>query len=194
MKRNFLLFCMTVFFVSASYAQITKGNWLVGGSGSLRSTNTTNSSPNTSTSSKRLDITISPSIGNFIMDKFALGLKAGYNKYKEEGSGSNGLSTNTNRYSFGPFARYYFLEKEKHYNILLESSYQFGIYSFGATKGNSSLFNTSIGPVIYFNSSIGLEFLFGYYNFKETIRQSGDFVSKQNGIQMSLGLQVHLDK
>ncbi|MFK5108799.1 hypothetical protein ACI394_30215, partial [Klebsiella pneumoniae] len=76
-----------------SNAQITKGNWLVGGSGSLRSINTSNSSPGISTSSKRLDIIISPSIGYFIIDKFALGLRASYNKYKEEVNGSGGLTT-----------------------------------------------------------------------------------------------------
>ncbi|MGL1260168.1 hypothetical protein ACSTKG_00280, partial [Vibrio parahaemolyticus] len=91
-------------------------------------------------------------IGYFIIDKFALGLRASYNKYKEEVNGSGGLTTNTDRYSFGPLARYYFLKKENHYNILAESSYQYGLYSFGGTKGNSNIFNASLGPVIYFNS------------------------------------------
>lgn len=193
MKHLFLFVLISI--CIHSYGQITKDNWLLGGTGSLRSLKTSYSSPNLSTTSKRLDITVSPGVGYFVKDRLALGLKAGYSKYKEQVDGPGGGYTNTNRYSFGPFVRYYFLLKEKEYNILTESSYQYGLYSFRPTKGHSYVFTALAGPVIYFNSSVGLEFLIGYYNTKETIRiNDNDFVTRQKGIQVSIGFQFHLEK
>lgn len=128
------------------------------------------------------------------MDKFALGLKTNYTKYKEQLN--SGSYSNENRLSLGPFARYYFLEKDKQYNILSDLSYQYGFYWFKpSSKGNSNTFDVAAGSAIYFNSSVGLEFLVGYYSTKETIRiGENNTILKQNGMQVSIGFQIHLQK
>lgn len=178
----------------AGKSQLDKGTWLVGGTGNLLSSKNEYTSPNYSSSSDKLTINVSPNIGFFVADKFTLGLKANYSKYKEQINGSGGGNSNINRFSFGPFARYYILEKDKPYNILSEITYQYGLYSFKPTNGNSNTFNALIGPVVYFNSSVALEFLLGYYSTKEVIRQNGDFTTKQSGFQISVGFQFHLEK
>ncbi len=173
--------------------QLDKGIWLVGGTGNFLSSKYKNSSPINSYTSNRLDIAISPNVGYFVKDKLAVGLKTDFRKYKEQVTSTGGLYSNTNRFSFGPFAKYYFLKKDKQYNILTEFSYQYGLYSFKPTKGNSNTFNAALGPVIYFNTSVGLEFLLGYYSTKETIKQNGNNVTQQSGFQIGIGFQIHLE-
>lgn len=182
----FLLFSLSV------SAQLEKGTWLVGGSGSFRSTSDSYTSPGYSQTSDRTDIAISPSAGYFVIDKLAVGLKSNFSKFKSQVNGSGGLTTNTNRFSFGPFARYYFLEKDKQFNILADVNYLYGRYWFKPTKGNSNSFNASAGLAAFFNTTVALEVLLGYYNFKETVKESGDFITKQSGFQATIGFQIHL--
>jgi len=193
MKYVFLAALSLIFTVTLS-AQIIKNNWLVGGTGIFLSSKNTYTSPTYSSSSDRLDIKISPNIGYFITDKFASGLRVSFSKYKEEVNGSGGLNTNINRFEFGPFVRYYFLKTDNQYNILTDLSYQYGLYRFKPTKGNINTMSLAAGPVIYFNSVVGLEFLMGYYNRKEVIKQNGDNINKQSGFQVNIGLQIHLEK
>jgi hypothetical protein len=192
--KNITLTIAFLLFLNICFAQLDKGMWLVGGSGNYLTSKLEYTSPTFSSSSKKLDITVTPNIGYFIFDKLAIGLKTSFTKYKDQVSGSGGLiNTNSNRITFGPFAKFYILQKEKQYNLLAEVNYQYGLYRFKPTKGSSNTFNAAIGPVIFFNSSVGLEFLLGYYSIKETIKQTGDFISNQSGFQISIGFQIHLE-
>jgi hypothetical protein len=190
--KHLMTLVFLLLFLNAS-AQLDKGIWLVGGTGNFLSSKYENSSLINSYTSNRLDIAVSSNVGYFVIDKLALGLKMGFTKYKEQVVSTGGLYSNVNRFSFGPFVKYYFLEKDKQYNILTDLSYQYGLYSFKPTKGNSNTFNASVGPVIYFNTSVGLEFLLGYYSTKETIKQNGDNITKQSGFQIGIGFQIHLE-
>lgn len=176
-------------------AQLNKGTWLVGGSGSFKSSATESYGTTYSKTSDRLEIAMSPNVGYFVMDKLALGLKGSFTKHKEEVNGPGGLYTNMNRFYVGPFARYYFLEKDKQFNLLADIGYQYGRVDFKPIlKGNITNFNAAVGPVIYFNTSVGLEFLVGYYSMKETQKQPGyEYTDKQSGFQMSIGFQIHLE-
>jgi hypothetical protein len=195
MKKLLLLLSFVTIAV-ISNSQITKGNWIVGGSGNFLSSKMIYVSPNLSTTQDRIDVKVSTTIGYFVVGKFSLGLKPSYSKSKAvvEGSGGN-INTNENRFEFGPFVRYYFLKADQQYNILLDLSYQYGFYWFKPAKGNINTFSASIGPVIYFNSTVGLEFLLGYYNRKEdiTINTNSDFVTQQKGFQIGIGFQIHLE-
>ena len=195
MKKFFFLFSSAIFFFSAQ-AQLTKDNWLAGGTGNFLSSKNTFSSPAYSSSSDRIDIKISSNIGYFIADKFALGVRPSFSKYKEQVNGAGGLTSNVSRFEFGPFVRYYFLQADKQYNILTDVSYQYGIYYSKPTKGNINTFSASAGTVVFFNSTVGLEFLAGYYSRKEVmpLTTSGENVSNQKGFQIGIGFQVHLEK
>jgi len=192
MKHSLFIILTTLTF--QSFGQLANGNWLVGGTGNFLSSKNTYTSPTFSSSSDRVDIKISPNIGYFIIDKFAAGLRSSYTKSKGVVNGPGGLNTNENRFEIGPFVRYYFLDAQKSYNVLTDLSYQHGFYWFTPTKGNINTFSASAGSVIYFNSSVGLEFLLGYYSRKEVIRQNGDIINQQKGFQVGIGFQIHLEK
>lgn len=176
-------------------SQLTKGNWLLGGNGSLYSGKNTFTSTVNSIEVEAINISINPSIGYFLSDKLVLGIRPGFTKNKAElipiGTGAN---TNENRLNFGPFARYYFLNTDKQFNLLADISYQYGLYWFTPTKGNRHTFSASAGTVVFFNSSIGLEFLIGYHSEKESRKDGISSISKQQGLQMIVGFQLYLEK
>ncbi len=192
--KPILLFFTIITIVFTANGQITQGNWLVGGTGSFLTSKNSYTSPTFSSTSDRLDIKISPNVGYFVIDKLGVGVKTSFSKNKEEVTTTGGLQTNVNRLEFGPFARYYFLDVEKQYNVLADISYQYGFYWFTPTKGNINTISANAGTVIFFNSSVGLEFLVGYYNRKEIIEQGGEFITNQSGLQIGIGFQIHLER
>jgi hypothetical protein len=141
---------------------LAKGTWLVGGTGKFYMYNDQTSSSTFFTEAKYTQIDISPSVGYFVIDKLAFGLKPTFSSIKGKVTSSGGLSTNVQRYWIGPFGRYYFLEQDKPYNIVTDVSYQFGFFGGGLIKGKLNTFSILAGPVIYFNPSVGLKFLLGY--------------------------------
>ena len=202
MKKVILSF-FAIISINLSYGQITEGNWLVGGSGQLSaySSTNTNVSPAREQNVKAFNISVSPNIGYFIKDRFAVGLrpaltwekgKAG-DAFAPDGSvlGSGGKLTQI-RFVIGPFSRYYLLDTEKPFNILIEAAYQYGIGSPKPFNERQSIFSAGIGPVIYFNSSVGLEFLLGYNN--TILNADGYYKTSKNSIQLNIGLQIHLEK
>jgi len=194
MKHFFASFLfITLFYFS--HSQVTQGIWLTGGTGTLLSTNYSWVSPTFSYSSDKVDIKISANLGYFIKDKIALGLRPSFSKYKEvaEGTGGN-INSNVNRLEIGPFVRYYFLEAEKQFNILGDIGYQYGFYWFKPTRGNINTVSANAGTVVFFNTSVGLELLLGYYHRKEVIKENEEFVTNQKGFQISIGFAIHLEK
>jgi hypothetical protein len=198
-----LFFIITFCCINCSYGQITKHNWLVGGTGFYNSLTNINSLG--LKYERRTAIQISPNIGYFFFDKFAGGLNMNFlisrNKNIDDKTPYS-LSKYT-AYGFGPFIRYYFLKTDKPFNLLIDGRYQCNIErNSGAYSNNinpvpitvtnqytKNIFSLSGGPVIYFNTSVGLEFLFGY-----TVSRYAQNSGGNNGFQAGIGLQVHLEK
>lgn len=183
MKNLFLLTVSIIAFSVISNSQITKKNWLLSGSASF------STQKNASTASlqfKQTDIQISPTIGHFILDKFAVGLRPSI------AYGKNNLIANAKATTFiliGPFARYYFLQPEKIFNLFLESAYSYGIISNQGSDSKQNTFSIAGGPVLYFNNSVGIEFAIGYTKTKII-----DFEGSNNAVRFGIGLQFHLEK
>ena len=173
-------------------AQLDKGIWLVGGTGKFYSYNSQYSSASYSNEAKYTQIDISPSIGYFAADKLAFGIKPTFSSIKGKVTSPGGLSTNVQRYWIGPFARYYLLNASNNYNIVTDVSYQLGLFNAGGQKGKLSTFSALSGPVIYFNTSVGLEFLLGYSYSKEDVERASKETRK--GFQIGIGFQIHLEK
>ena len=183
MKRNTFFLCLLLVGMQAANAQLTKGNWLVGGTGNFSSDNVVRSGD---PELKSTNFSFLPNVGYFILNKFAAGLNAGVAHSKSN-------STSVTTYSAGPFARYYLLNIEKPFNLFIHGSYRYAtsrIKNFGIRSSND-FYNYSIsgGPVIYFNSSVGLEFSIGYSHLK-----SFESNAKTNSLQLGLGFQIHLEK
>src|SRR5574343_1211639 len=156
MKIKIYLFFAGLLFFNISICQVTKKNWMIGGSG-LISTQSQNLSGSTLNGS---DINFSPNLGYFIVDRLALGARLGYKYNRTE---FNSTVTKNTRYSFGPFLRYYFLRPEKVVNLFTEMAYQYSkVNATNTFGGTDNTFRLSVGPAIFFNSSVGLEFTINY--------------------------------
>lgn len=198
-KTLFFILSFTLCSVTAK-CQLDKKTWLVGGSGSFYSYNETQTISANTLFFKNSNIEVSPSIGYFFMDKLALGIRQTLMWQKSDfirsaGNVSGGYS-NQLKYNVGPFGRYYFLDKEKPFNLFTEINYQFGINKFitSNSKGKFNQFSTNAGTVIFFNSSVGLEILLGYKTTTESIDSpSPDYNINRKGFQMAIGFQIHLE-
>jgi hypothetical protein len=195
MKHLFLFTAFVLITISAN-CQIDKKYWLVGGTGSFFSYNddfTTAGQP--TVSGKLTDINLSANVGYFLFDKFAAGVRPGINSVKSRGLNTASAGTKSVAIFIGPFARYYFLDKEKQFNILVDGTYQWGSYSnYGA---NGIFRNASImaGPELFFNTSVGIEILIGYlYQNKSIKNDQPGFSNVRKGFYMSAGFQIHLTK
>jgi hypothetical protein len=185
MKKISILALSVLFINVTATCQITKGNWMIGGNTDFSSTSNKSEEGQRTTA---FTIQITPNIGYFIADKFATGLKVSVGKEGVKATGTSRYSTYTNA-NFGPFLRYYFLPTDKLLNVLVEGVYQYGFIAGDNNKVFKNTFSISGGPVVYFNSSVGLEFLIGYSTFKYV-----GFAGSNGTVQVGLGLQVHLEK
>ena len=177
MKTSKLIFALALFSFLTSNAQITKGNWMVGGSGNFYSAQLKDN--NNSTNSIGLELR--PNLGYFLYDKIAVGISPllAYNKPE------NGSSVTS--YGFGPYARYYLLKTENRINLLTHIEYAYYTSSNNSKDKNTSL-NFKAGPAIYFNSSVALEMTLNYNinNINST--------TTYNILSFGLGFQIHLEK
>lgn len=189
MKKITILVVTVLLFCTKSNSQITKGNWMVGGNASFFFTNSNTGITDTKTTT----INLAPNSGYFFIDKFAGGIRLSfYKNHIKFGQPNNNFNTFTT-YRLGPFVRYYFLPVDKQYNIITEISYQLGNekveISNSSTTNNSNNFSFSAGPVIYFNSSVGIEFLLNYSSSGNNITSN-----RATSFGIGIGLQVHLQK
>lgn len=190
MKKLFVSLSLITFSLAAQ-SQITQGNWLAGGTGKFYSYTSAYSSATYSNEASYTQIDLSPNVGYFVVDNLAFGIRPTFSSIKGKVTTTGGLSTNVQRYWIGPFGRYYFLEPDKQFNILTDISYQYGFFG-GISKGKLGTFSALAGPVAYFNSSVGLEFLLGYSYSKEDVE--GYQKETRKGFQIAVGFQIHLEK
>ena len=188
---TFLLLTKTV------YCQLDKGTWLVGGSGSFQSVDRDYIVPPDVVKFKQTDLSITPTIGYFIMDKLVIGLRPSFTwsklKYVSSIGNLGGGNGNNSWLEIGAFGRWYLLPKDKNYNIVSDGSYQYGLQSnFGKRTGHGNTFKFSIGPELYFNSSVGIELLIGYSSRKELYDDGKS--NFYRGFLTTIGFQFHLEK
>lgn len=185
MKIYYLFLFLFLITFSNANAQITKGNWIVGGS--LSYIRIYDTSPN-SVSDIQSILNIKPIVGYFLKDKFALGLRSEFIRYNGSIIGSNRSSSYS--LDFGPFLRYYFFPVNNRVNLFSETAYLLSLSKSDASKwASNNGFLINLGPVFYLNSIVGLEFTLGY---------SSQFWKNNNGslnnIRTGIGLQIHLEK
>lgn len=127
---------------------------------------------------------IIPTVGYFLKDKFVIGLKPSFS-YSTNNSGTYGST-----FRIGPFSRYYFLDSEKIFNLFAEGGYTYGImYDHGNVSTRFNTFSISGGSVLYFNSSVGLEFTLGYSRVNAIA-----YPGSTRFLRFEIGFQFHLEK
>ena len=201
--RKTLTIC-SLLLTLCTFAQLEKNTWLVGGNGSINSYNRDYAfidqfGTNSLIRYKSQLYEMSPKIGYFFFNKFAGGLKISLVHEKSDSTtimgNSGGGSTNTFYYAVGFYARYYLLDKEKLFNIVIESEYQKGNKQLDSgITSNFNQLNLSAGPTVFFNSSVAMEFLLGYKRTESRLNDSSQANLLDNGFQALIGFQVHLKK
>ena len=177
MKTLTLFFLIVFTTVLTVNAQITKGNWMVGGDAYFASKNYDSGATKDITN----EIRINPNLGYFFIDNLVGGLQTNLS-FTNSDPGNN--RTKNHSLGFAPFARYYFLESSKRINIFTEANYSF---SFGKTQ-NWNGYGLKAGTVMFLNASVGIEFSL---NYTDTSRKSDDFKIKT--FLVGLGFQIHLE-
>lgn len=176
MKKIKIITALTLLLAVNTNAQITKGNWMVGGSGNFYSYQLKD---NYGTNSG-MGIELRPNVGFFIKDKLAIGISPLFAYSKPE----NGSSVTS--YGIGPYIRYYLLKPENRVNILTHVGYACSGSNNSIDK--STALDFKLGPAIYFNSSVALEMTLNYSLNK--LNSSTDY----NIFSLGLGFQIHLEK
>jgi hypothetical protein len=192
MKGVFFII-ISLFFATASFAQLEKRTWLVGGSASFYSYSREFSTPAFFVRYKVLSMDLAASVGYFPIDKLSVGLRPDMTWVKKHWTqaspGVGGAYGNNFRYKVGPFVRYYFLNMERRFNLLSDICYQFGTNYPTGGRGTYESFFIKGGVEVFFSSTAGVEVLLGYANYKGS---SEDLTNIKNGFQVSIGFQLHL--
>jgi hypothetical protein len=189
MKTRKLFFIAILLCTISASSQITKGNWMVGGNGSFSNkeiydNNFKNDKGKTS------ELSINANMGYFIIDKLQAGVRFGYDDYKIRNTGSK----IGNRYwlKYGAYTRYYFLKPEKLVNIYLDGEYFFTNNAFnnGEYNDRKDGYSVSLGPTIFFNSSVAMELGINYSSMKTRVLSD----TTENNLQFKIGFQIYLEK
>lgn len=188
MKLIKLFFIVTLFSTLSASAQLSKGNWMVGGNINFNYEKTERKNTNSmetvvlSNAGRGVyTLILQPQIGYFFVDKFVVGTGLNYTNSFLEGSKIDFSYPN---FEIAPFVRYYFLQIDKPYNLFIEPSYA---KEFSNQLGNIEAIGIKTGFVFFLNSSVGAETIL---NYRRGTR--GDNTS--TNIFLGFGLQIHLQK
>ena len=157
-----------------SFAQVTKGNLMPGGSIAFRSTNYTDGDDNST------HLQIMPSLGYFFADRIAGGIKIHYAHYSNSDEKFNELLG-------GVFTRYYFLNVQKRTNVFAEANFALGTEKYsGYPSENKYQFGISAGPAIFINPHFAIETTLDW----RSVKFNND-KGRYNSFGLAIGLQVH---
>ena len=187
--KKIALFLIVLTFAFTAQAQLTKGNWIIGGN----ATYSKNASKGTDAGNSKIRaLDILGNIGYFPLPKFATGLILNTLFTKQKLPQSNTGSTQNNL-GGGVFIRYYFLKESNRINVFTDEGL---VYSVLKTKTAGTHFNDfkslsyyfSAGTVVFVNSSVGAEFIVSYNRSKAV-----KFDSRGETLQFRVGLQFYLE-
>ncbi len=197
MKRLLLLTCLFSI-TSASFAQINKGQWLVGGNISY----STSKNDVTNTKHRITNFQISPNAGYFIIDKLAVGARVNLSRVKNEVEQNVYTESTNNGISLSPFVRYYFLPKAQKINLFADAGYAYGRSKYtteligrvpqsgtSTLKGDFHSYYISAGPALFLTPKTAIELTLNYNYSKQK-----DYEYSNKGFMAGIGVQIHLGK
>lgn len=170
MKKTILIMMLAAF-TAPAWAQTEKGDWLVGGSFNL----------NTSDNNTRISLT--PNAAAFVIKNLAVGANVTLSYTKE------GL-IKTTAFGLGPYVRYYFTSA----NVRPIVQGNFNFISSKTKVNNTSSTNNGTnyflggGAAIFLSSHVSLDAVLGYDHTKYNSLPGG------GGFAMNIGFQVYLHK
>jgi hypothetical protein len=114
--KKIILFLLLAFSLCSTHAQINKGQWLVGGNGSVRFLK--------EDAIKTSEFTIEPNGGYFFCNKLAGGLRTNLNH--AVGNELDIIIATMTRYSLSPFLRYYIFSQKAVLNPFIDGGVYIG--------------------------------------------------------------------
>lgn len=171
MKKTIILLA-ALFIGGTSFAQINKGQYLVGGNAGFTSTSVSGGGGSVT------DVSLSPNFGYFVMDKLAVGAKLDL-------SSQSGGGATVSTFSFGPYARYYFLDAAAKTNIFGQAGINFGSTNAGGGSTSSTGFQLAAGPAFFLTPNVALEI-----GAQFTSLSGGGATQSQFGVMA--GFQIHM--
>lgn len=216
--RTIFCFCLLFFSFSFLHAQTEKGRIITGtilDAGS--SLNNVLAAPaNTlgvSFSNTKIDFgggsevesrvttfTISPRVGYFLTEGFALGLNTTYLFQRVKPENNNGQTT-VNLYALGPFARYYF--QVPNFQPFIEASFNIGqvkqesTFGFGGPSESTSVYRDvflGVGGAYFIKNTVALEITLGFRSLNlEADPDVTEQTETTNTFGMRLGFQILLN-
>ena len=150
----------------ASAQTVNKGAWMIGGDIQFASVKVKDADGSTTI------LGISPQLGYYIMDNFALGLAVDFTSISFDGDSESSTA-------LAPMARYYVVNP-----VFLQLQ-----YAFGLDEGSGSAFTPSVGYSWFLNNAVAIEpqLYYRIYN------ADGDF-GDTNTFGLSIGIQAYLGR
>lgn len=176
MKKVFLALGLLVS-SHAMFAQINKGQWLVGGNISYDAEKQGDYKVHT--------FEFNPNAGYFFINNFAGGLRLGYTSEKVKGGGDA-----YTYFGAAPFLRYYFLPAAQKVNVFADGSYGFAKQG-SSDKKSGNMYSIMAGPAVFLSPNTALEFALYYksYGGDAFENAAGD---RDNHFGVNIGFQIHL--
>ena len=162
---------------NAIFAQVNKGQFLVGGNAGFNSSKRGDE--------KLTSFWVSPNAGYFFIDKLAGGLRLNFTSDKAKGAEDAYTS-----FGIAPFVRYYFLDAAQKVNVFADASYGFDKEG-GDKKESGNQYTISAGPAIFLSPNTALEFAL-FYNSKGGDLHENIAGDRRNTFGLNIGFQVHL--
>jgi outer membrane protein len=182
-KTPFLFLFFLLIFSFSTWAQTEKGSKLLGGSANF-------------SFEKNYSFGISPQIGYFITNNFALGtgVSISYSKFDNDDTMGNGYRSHTTAAGISPFIRYYFGKASStrlftQGAVVFQRFWQNSSINGGEPQVNAENFSTfrvGVGVVHFITQQVGLEALVDYSASKYGV---GDRTSR---VALNIGLQIYL--
>ncbi|HMQ49257.1 MAG TPA: outer membrane beta-barrel protein [Saprospiraceae bacterium] len=209
--KKLLLFSFAICHLFGLDAQVSsQGNFMMGSKLGFSTAQSTIEVDGSNTQGTRaMQLNISPTIGYFILDHWALGIGMDYafSKVREPNDGTNGGETSFDSdLLFGPFTRAY-LPVGEDKAFFLEATFGFGsaqneleINGINQTTANNVLV-VSFGPgfTIFSNDAIGIEAMAKYNWARSSANIQLDGVSNviktyTNAVDISIGFQFYFSR
>jgi len=176
--KKLLLAVFLLISSNAIFAQVDKGQWLVGGSAGFNSSKEGDY--------KQTTIEISPDAGYFFINQFAGGLSVMYSHDTQKYSSSK---TTTNTFWLAPFLRYYFMPSGQKVNVFADGSYGFGSSkTTGSSSVSANYYQIKGGPAVFLTPNTALELALYYRSYGG----DGYKTDRNNNFGLSIGFQIHL--
>lgn len=186
--KEIILFALAICIFHVSSAQISKGNWLLGGNLAYMHVKPKENAVGINSSS---EVDAAVNAGYFIVNKLVAGvrLNTNYSKFKFFNSDSSTHSLVQQSVGFGPLLRYYVLSPEKKVNVFGDAGF---LYSLDFNKarrpyGNSWTSSLGAGAIVFLNQMLGVE---GLLSFNRHVYVGSN--SHVNSLQFKVGLQAYL--